>query len=613
MADALRVEPGSESDYWSDSHSAFCRLLNTAVGAGKQPAFSADGGLCLFLFGECFGYEDRKRDLMRLGWRLSAEKNDAEFALCLYEQHGEAGFGMLSGSFCLAVYDKRDFSLRLVSDRLGSRPLFYGTNRDGRLSFATRVSPLLNDDGISGELDATAVGEFCALQKVLGHKTYHRGIFMLPAGSVLHLRDGAVRLARYWVPHYQPRPGTLDQYAEELAETIRAAMANIGRGAGRVGVLLSGGLDARMIVAAAGRDLTCYCFGDYENPEFESARRVAEARGFEIRFMQRDPDHYPNILDRAVELGSGMHPFNHAHALGFVEQIAAEAPVLTHGYGIEALFRGTTLPKEERLVWGIPLGTRLDPTLNEDNLPFRYHRRAYSLLGKYPAIFAPGVADDLERRIEESAKQTIAEASPHCSNVFDKLLWSDVFARSRYTGYLFLLSMRPYVAERSVLFDNQVIDLHLQVPLELRADDRLWLRAMSILDPRVARVANANTGHRPDAPPWALAGRKRVNAVVQRLPLLWRIGRDRAAGPQGAGGSPRSWPRFDWMIRHNPRLRSMITDTLSDPEALPPSLFQADRVGALLADHLSGRGYHRELLFALLTLGWWHRKHAVRR
>ena len=65
------------------------------------------------------------------------------------------------------------------------------------------------------------------------------------------------------------------------------------------------------------------------------------------------------------------------------------------------------------------------------------------------------------------------------------------------------------------------------------------------------------------------------------------------------------------MIRHNERLRELTVDTLGDDAALPPALFDRDRVQALLNDHLADRGSYRLILFALLTFGRWHKKHGA--
>ena len=66
------------------------------------------------------------------------------------------------------------------------------------------------------------------------------------------------------------------------------------------------------------------------------------------------------------------------------------------------------------------------------------------------------------------------------------------------------------------------------------------------------------------------------------------------------------------MIRNNPRLRHLITETLSDPEALPPWIFDHRRVQALFDDHMAGLGQYRNILFVLLTFGRWHKKYASR-
>lgn len=611
MAASLCFSPRSRAEIWNDARVGLCRVRSGVDNPEPQPIFSRDQTKCIVLFGECFDYEEQKRELVRRGHAFKFEDNDAEFCLRLYEEYGEKAFPLLSGSFSFAIHDLKKNQLLLVNDRLGSRPLFHGVTSDGKLVFATQVSSVLRSPDVSRELDSSAVLEFCTLQRVLGTKTYHQGVKMLPPASVLNYSLGKLTISSYWQPDYRPQPGSLSDYAEELALTMKGAMRQVMRGTSGVGVLLSGGLDARMMVAAADDGLTCYTFADYQNPEFQAAKQVADAKGFNLRFLQRDPDHYPNMVDTAVELGGGMHPFNHAHALGFVEKIAEECSVITHGYGIEALFRGTTLPKRSRALLGIPLGSRLDPTLNTENLPYRMYCRAYSLQGRYPGLFAPGIADRLEEAIVDSARHLIADASQHCTNVYDQLLWSDVFARARYPSYIFLPSLRPYIIERSVLFNNKVIDLHLKIPVELRSDNRLWLKAMARLDRNVAHVANANTGHSPFMPAAIRSGIEVGRKMMERLPLLWRLASKAGEREPGPGLSPISWSRFDWLIRNNVKLRQMIVNTLNDPEALPPHIFDLRRVNGILDEHLNNRGQHRTILFALLTFGRWHKKYGL--
>lgn len=613
MTNSLRIATTSKSEQWTGTHAGLSRVHSGKDNPAQQPIFNHGGTKCIVMFGECFGYEQLRRELMRCGHEFALPHNDAEFCLQLYEAYGEKAFMRLSGSYCFAIHDIKRRELLLVSDRLGTRPLFYGNTADGKLLFSTQVSSVLSEPSISRELDMAATLEFFTLQRVLGEKTYHRGVRMLTPGSVLHYRAGEVTISPYWYPDYRPEALSLNEYAEELAVTMKLAMKHVNRDSNRVAMLLSGGLDARMAVAAADESLVCYSFGDYENPEVQTARKIADAAGFDFNFLQRDPDHYPNLVDKAVEVGNGMHAFNHAHALGFMENIASDCDVVTHGFAPELLFRGYTLPRVPRELFGLNISKRLDPTLSQDNLPERLFLRGYSLLGKGAGtLFAPDIRESLESRLLETAQALVNEAKPHAGNVYDQFLWPDVYYHARYPSMLFELSLRSFMTERSLVFHNDVIDLHLKLPLSFRVDNRLWLRALERLNGGVARVQDANTGLSPFLPAIVETGIETGKSLMSRLPLLWRLsapGKPEQNEILKRGLSPKSWPRFERMVRSNPAMRKIIIDTLNDPAALPPDIFDHNHIQTLLTEQLAGKGQHRVILFALLTFGRWHKKY----
>jgi len=612
MMEPLRFHPRSRVDRWNNTLAGLCRVQCGVCNLQPQPIFSQDNTKCIVMFGECFGYEEQKRELVRRGHAFDLGGNDVEFCLRLYEEYGEKAFSQLNGSYCIAIYDLTNRELLLISDCLGSRSLFYGETPDGKLIFSTQVSSILQSPEVSRTIDTAAVFEFCALQRVLGTKTYHQGVRMLPPASVLRYRTGKVTISPYWEFRYTPQPGSIDEYAEELAATVRRSVRRITRGSGKTAVLLSGGLDARMVVAAADNELICYSFGDYDNPEAQAARRIAEARGFEFRFLERGPDHYVDMVDTAVEIGNGMYPFNHAHALGFIEGIAQECDVVTHGSYIELFFRGTNLPKIPHEFLGLKLGYRLDPTLTKANLQDRIFHRGFSLLGRgVEDLFAPEARELLTKTLKRSAQEVIAQAAAHSPNVYEQFLWPDVYC-ARNVTCLFPFSLRPFINERSFAFDKEIIELYLSMPLQVCVDNRVWLKAMERLNKNVAHAVNANTGHSPYMPTAIASSIEVGKEFVGRMPLLWRLNR---TGTQSAGQtarqglSPISWARFDWLICNNPRLRQLITDTLNDPEALPPQIFDLKQVNKVLDDHLAHRGHHRMILFMLLTFGRWHKKY----
>ncbi len=612
MAATLTHSARAKTEIWSDSRTAFCRVRSGIDNPEPQPVFGRSREKCIVFFGECFGYDQKKAELIRNGHRFEFDSSDAEYCLALHAAEGEAAFAQLSGSFCFAIYDLVSRELLVVSDRLGTRPVYYALTPGGRLVFATQVSAILRSPDVSRELDAGAAAEFCALQRVLGTKTLHKQVAMLPPASVLCFREGTIDVRPYWTLRYRSEPGTAEDYAEELAAVFRRSVGHVCRGGARVALLLSGGLDARMVVAAAETKLHCVTFGDYENPEAETARQVASAKGWGWQFLRRGADHYFRLIEPALDIGSGMHAFNHAHAIGFVDEIAQQFDVVTHGYVPELFFRGTSLPKVARRIGGLEIGKRLDPTLSASNLAERIFFRGYSLLPGAAALLTPAGRQTLSETLAADAGEMIGRATAASADVYDWFLWPDVQYHARYPSMLFEMALRPYLTERSFVFQNEVLDLHLRMPRALRSDNTVWLKAMRKLDGRVAGVRDANTGFSPFLPPVMLS---LINAGVKlapRLPLVWRLA---AAGTSKAesrrGLSPISWPRFDWMISNHKGIRELITATLTDGEALPAHLFDAGAVRHVLDEHLAGARPNRNILFALLTLGLWHKKHVA--
>jgi asparagine synthase (glutamine-hydrolysing) len=181
----LLLQPTSRAESWNDDRAAMCRVdIGTGV-SRPQPIFNRDGTKCIVFFGECFDYDTQRRELMQRGHTFAEGDDDAEFCLKLYEEHGDGAFSTLDGSFCFAILDSSKGEAILVSDRMGTRPLFYGLTRDGSLVFATQVSAVLSVPGIDRQLDTSAVIEFCCLQRVVGTKTYHKGVRMLAPASAL--------------------------------------------------------------------------------------------------------------------------------------------------------------------------------------------------------------------------------------------------------------------------------------------------------------------------------------------------------------------------------------------------------------------------------------------
>lgn len=387
--------------------------------------------------------KNKKLRLIHNGHKFKFEENDAEYCLHLYEEKGKNAFKELNGSFCIAIYNLATHELLLANDRFSSHPLFYYLTDKKTLLFGTQLSLIIQSSEVTRELNMRAIFEFFTFERVLGTKTYYKDINLLPPATFLRYREGNISFVPFWKMKYKEEKYPEEYYVDKLATTLKKSVERITQGNYRFGVLLGGGLDSRMILAASNKKMVCFTFGDFENREFKIAKRIAEAKGCKHIFLKRDRDHYVNLMDKAVEIGNGMYGYVHAYSIGFFDQIRKECDVLLHGYVPELFFRGTSLPHRSINFLGKSLFTRVDK-LSDANLPHKaIDKLKYSLNQKNPKqLFIESYASIFDSIILDSVNIILKEAESNCTNFYDKFLWFDTYYQLRYPSFLFETSVR---------------------------------------------------------------------------------------------------------------------------------------------------------------------------
>ncbi len=580
--------------------------------AEKRPGIVRDpsGRYSIAMAGEIF---DWKKDMHRLGGMEHVGNKgalEAGYILKLYTKKGFSAFAGLNGSFCFAIHDALNKQLLVATDRMASWPVYYAVTQTGELAFSTEIYSLLQSGMLQAKLDIRALVELLGLQRVYGDKSLVEGISWLRPGTLLRWTPEKVSFDTYWKPIYKAVSGSVEDYAEEMARVVRRALDSRMRDGRTAGILLSGGLDSRMILAGSESTLKCFTFGDYENREYQIARRISAARGFPSIFLQRERGHYLRLLAPSVRIGSGMYAFNHAHPVGFVNKIQEVygCDVLFHGFAPELLFRGTNIPYEVKQFRGIKYGRKVHFIGSEKELQSRILKRNYSLFSLKPWKVLRSVDENLVFECyRDTAKMLCTEAMSFANNPMDAYWWPDLHYHSRYPSYLFQMSLRPFVIERGVVFDNDMIDLHLHMPTEMRCGNRVWIRALKKLCPPLAGIPDANTGCPPTLPePLQFLYSSRMK-VFEGLPFAWRLAsRKDYRNPHPEGLSPLSWPRFDWMIIHDAPFRRKIEEVIFNPKYIDPEIFDVSEVRRIFHNHVNGIQTNRNILFILLTFGEWY-------
>src|SRR2546421_5584635 len=233
------------------------RLSIIDLAGGHQPMANEDSTVWVVQNGEIYNHRELRNQLLDAGHRF-ATQSDTEVLVHGYEEWGEQVVERLNGMFAFALFDRRNSSLFLARDRMGIKPLHYAVDGD-RLVFASELKALLRDPALRKGIDPVALDEYLAYEFVPSPRSMIRGIKKLQPAHVLvwSLRDGSLRLRRYWTPTLgepnESRGTTLDGRCEELRAVLLESVRKELISDVPVGVFLSGGIDSSAVAAMMSR------------------------------------------------------------------------------------------------------------------------------------------------------------------------------------------------------------------------------------------------------------------------------------------------------------------------------------------------------------------------
>lgn len=223
--------------------------------AGHQPMSSADGRYTIVYNGEVYNFKELRRELEAAG-HCFAGGSDTEVVLAAYQAWGEQCVSRFNGMFALAIYDRGTDnwppSLFLARDRAGKKPLYYC--HDGRrFQFASELKAI---EGAYA-LNETALNHYLALGYIPHNLCIAARVHKLPPAHIARLTLPDLRLAlqRYWeLPVNNPLPSEDGEFFADQAQTLLEDAVRLRLISDvPLGVLLSGGLDSSLVVAAAAR------------------------------------------------------------------------------------------------------------------------------------------------------------------------------------------------------------------------------------------------------------------------------------------------------------------------------------------------------------------------
>jgi asparagine synthase (glutamine-hydrolysing) len=577
----------------------FRRLSIIDLAGGAQPIASADGRTAVTGNGEVYNFRALRAGLEARGAHF-ASGSDIETVLHLYPARGAELVHDLVGMIAFALGDLRDPAhpkVLLGRDRLGIKPLFWAETEEG-LFWASEPKAILASGAFPRELRPEALLDYLVQGYIGGPQSAWAGIRRLLPGHVLEWSALTGTTARrYWdAPTDELRgPADGDEVLEWLDRVVEQRLVSDVP----LGAFLSGGIDSTAVVDSMARatgaaPIACSVgFAERSHDELDLARNTAQRLG---------AVHHTEVLSPDPRLAVDVLPwfYDEPHAdpstvpTYLVSQVARRhVTVALSGDGGDEIFAGYRRYvhdlAENRLrgAVGAPgralaaVGGRLYPKL--DWAP-RFLRAK---------TFLTNVGSDPAAAYWRSVSQLTRDGAL-------ELLHGDVRAALR--DHDPLDAFREHYDRPSIdcpLYRAQYGDLHTNLPDRILAKVDRASMAVS-LEARVPLLDHRffeRFVHLPAAEKVQGArGKHRLREALRgRLP------------GQILDGTKRGFdtPLTAW-------IRGPLAGPVGEAiESLPGDWFDRGVLSARLAEHRAGRRDHGRLLWSLLVLEHWRRRHGV--
>jgi asparagine synthase (glutamine-hydrolysing) len=501
-----------------------------------------------------------------------------------FDRHGREFLRTVHGSFVAAIWDASRQELHLVTDRFGSRPLYYARLTD-RLVFASSLKAVMADSAVSPSANWRGVAQFFTFGHYLLNDTSVADVEVLPAAAIATYRASSSEwsLDTYW--GLADAAGTSDLAAGALLDRIDTAFGQAVERttdtAPGLGLALSGGLDARTILACIdphSTPLQTVCLGMKGSLDHRCSQQMAQVVGCPHHNHILASDFLQNFRSHL----SGMTALTDGQYLS--QCIIMPTLPLYRELGITTLLRGHAGElMHMHKAYAYSLDERaMQPTTDAQVAAWLHeHLQAYMLSEVEKPLFAARRRDEIADLARESFDEAFAATA--CDGPPLNRVWRMfIQQRLRRETSLSLVKFRSVVETRAPYLDADLIELLLAAPPSMKLGETIQTHILKKRRPELLNVTNANTGARVGA------GRLSRKLATLRMRAFAKLG--------VPGYQP--YERLGLWLRRE--LAPTVREILLDERCLDRGIYDADGIRAVVDAHLDARRNHTFLLMALM-------------
>jgi asparagine synthase (glutamine-hydrolysing) len=487
--------------------------------AGHQPMISASGRYVIVFNGEIYNHLEIRKEIEARDspcpWR---GHSDTETLLASFDSWGiEPTLRKAVGMFAFALWDRQNRVLTLARDRIGEKPLYYGSQGDIFL-FGSELKALRAHPDFRPEIDRNVLVDYMRRGYIAAPNSIYRNVFKLLPGTYLqlsprHLPGTLPNAKAYWSLRAVAESGLSKPFEGSDAEAVAQLEGHLMHALSlqsiadvSLGAFLSGGIDSSTVVALmqAGSSLAVktftlgFCESDYQ--EAQHAKSVARHLGTDHTEMYVTAREALEVIPKLSDMYD--EPFGDSSAIPtfLVSQLArGHVTVSLSGDGGDELFGGYTRYQRTDDIWRairrIPYCARkavswgisaLSRHVNGSSLGWKANRLALYLSARkgedcyHTQILhrqdASGLVVGIDRASSACGPLTAALSQGH---LFSDMMYSDAatYLPDDILTKVDRASMAVSLEVRVPMLDHRVIEFAWRLPFKMKVRNResKWL------------------------------------------------------------------------------------------------------------------------------------------
>ncbi len=271
---------------------------------GNQPFIYKD--FIIVYNGEIYNFIDIRKELISLGHCFETEC-DTEVIAHSFDQWKDKCFEKFIGMFSLVIYEKKSEKIFFISDRVGTKPLYYYVDKE-IIIFSSELKSLHKHPLFKKEVDIGSL----KLYLNLGYIPHPHSIFenckkLSPATILeLNLKNNNFKSKNYWnlKEHYEKDKSDLSYHdsLQKLEKILKSSFDLRMISDVPVGVFLSGGYDSTSVVSiitnSLNSKLNTFTIGtDDKLNEAVNAKKIADFFNTNHKELYCNSNEAKNIIE----------------------------------------------------------------------------------------------------------------------------------------------------------------------------------------------------------------------------------------------------------------------------------------------------------------------------